>query len=156
MPDTGNAVHSDSNDIIADLLSEARHLISRERTTGDDNLLQIQQVIEAAQRELCRLRLREEVERVHFRQEPKSVETIIDVGTSINGENESRNNSSDGGEGPPDDASEGVISAMATTGQINIIPARQEAESRGEMRAEAIQTDTPLTEIDLYFGYTNA
>jgi hypothetical protein len=144
---SASSTESPNSQGIADLLSEARHLITRERTTEDDNLLQIQQVIEAAQRELRRLRIHEEVETFRSRQEP------AEIGAN---DTESRNSSTDSGEGSPGDGSGGIISAMATTGQINIIRPGRDPESGGETRDGVVQPNTPLTELDLYLGHTTA
>ena len=144
---SASSTESQNSQGIADLLSEARHLITRERTTEDDNLLQIQQVIEAAQRELRRLRIHEEVETLRSRQEP------AEIGVD---DTESRSSSTDGGEGSPDDGSGGIISAMAATGQINIIRPGHDPESGGETRNGAVQPNAPLNELDLYLGHTTA
>jgi len=144
---SASSTESPNSQDIADLLSEARHLITRERTTDDDNLLQIQQVIEAAQRELRRLRIREEVDTLRSWHEPAEI--------GVN-DTESRNSSTDGGEGSPDDGSRGIISAMTTTGQINITRSGHDPESGGETRDGAVQPNAPLTELDLYLGHTTA
>lgn len=62
MPTASSVERPHSHDIVGDLLSEAWHLVVRDRAGEEDNLLQIQQAIEAAQRELRRLRLRSSVE----------------------------------------------------------------------------------------------
>lgn len=62
MPSTSSDERLHSHDIVVDLLSEARHLVVRDRAGEEDNLLQIQQAIEAAQRELRRLHFRSSVE----------------------------------------------------------------------------------------------
>jgi hypothetical protein len=156
MSNVDSAERPGSHELVADLLSEARNLISRERTVEENNLLQIQHVIEAAQRELRRLRIRSEVDR--FFAVGEAADAAVDgVDTDDSGEGtENRNDLDDAGNGSPDDGSGGVISAMASTGQICIIRPEQSRVSGAETRAEAVQTNAPLTEIDLYIGRTTA
>ncbi len=151
MPSASSVERPDSFEVIADLLLEARHLISRERMTDDNNLLQIQQVIKAAQRELRQVRLRSEVERLFV------VDEAVDVGvdgieSDDSGGRESRNRLEDAGELSPDDASGGVISTMVNMRQIFIIRSGQSQEPNAETRQEAMQTNEPLTELDLSLG----
>ena len=148
MPSASDSERPDSFECIANLFSEARHLISRERMTDDNNLLQIQQVIEAAQRELRRLRLRSEVDRLF------AVDEAVDVGVNgiesdDSGGCASRNSSEDAGGLSPDDGSGEVISMMASTRQIFITRSGQSQEPNAETRQEAIQTNEPLIELDL-------
>jgi hypothetical protein len=136
-----------SQDIIADLLSEAHHLVLRERTTEDDNLLQIQQIIEAAQRELRRLRLHTEGGRLRAREE---VQTDVGENTGTHDFRRSRGARIDAGsDSPPDDGSGGVISAMVRAGQINITSPGENAGFGNQTRAEDNQTNVPPTELDL-------
>jgi hypothetical protein len=118
MSNVDSAERPDSHELVADLLSEARNLISRERTVEENNLLQIQHVIEAAQRELRRLRIRSEVDR--FFAVGEAADPAVDgVDTDDSGEGiENRNDLDDAGNGSPDDGSGGVISAMARQGKF--------------------------------------
>jgi hypothetical protein len=148
MPSASGIERPDSFDIITDLLLEARHLISRERMTDDNNLLQIQQIIEAAQRELRRLRLRSEVERLF------TVDEAVDIGvdgieSDDSGGRASRSSSEDAGGLSPEDASGGVISTMARTRQIFITRSGQTQGPDAETRGEAVATNESPTEFDL-------
>jgi hypothetical protein len=62
MPSPRSVERSNSHDDVVDLLSEARRLVVRNRAGEEDNLVQIQQVIEAAQRELRLNRFRSSIE----------------------------------------------------------------------------------------------
>jgi hypothetical protein len=155
MPSTDSVEHPDLSETIIDLLLEARHLVSRERTTEDDNLLQIQRIIEAVQRELRRLSIHAEIDDIASRQLQERGETRnIGVESNSDGDNESRNSSSDGGQGMLDDGSGRLNSVMATTGQISIAHPTQTAES--ETRNETLQANGPPTELDLYLGHSAA
>ncbi|KAN0115276.1 hypothetical protein V8E51_004820 [Hyaloscypha variabilis] len=139
-----------SQDIIADLLSEARHLVSRERTTEEDNLLQLQQVIEAAQRELRRLRLHAEGGRLRVRED---VQTDVGENTGMHDFRGRRGETNDTErDSSPDDGSGGVISAMVRVGQINITHPGENADLGNQTRAEDNQTNGPPTELDLNLG----
>lgn len=118
--------------------------------TDDNNLLQIQQVIEAAQRELRRLCLRSEVDRLFAVHEAIDA-SVNGIESDDSGGRESRNSSEDAGLSP-DDASGGVISMMASTRQIFITRSGQSQEPNAETRQEAIQTNEPLIELDLSLG----
>lgn len=102
--------------------------------TDDNNLLQIQQVIEAAQRELRRLCLRSEVDRLFAVHEAIDA-SVNGIESDDSGGRESRNSSEDAGLSP-DDASGGVISMMASTRQIFITRSGQSQEPNAETRQE--------------------
>jgi len=116
--------------------------------TDDNNLLQIQQIIEAAQRELRRLHIRSEVERLF------TVDEAVDIGvdgieSDDSGGRASRNSSEDAGGLLPEDASGGVISTMARTRQIFITRSGQTQGPDAESRQEAVATNESPTEVDL-------
>ncbi|KAE9378858.1 hypothetical protein N431DRAFT_460183 [Stipitochalara longipes BDJ] len=151
MPPAGRNSQPNSQDIIANLLSEARHLVSRERTTEDDNLLQIQQVIEAAQWELRRLRLHTELERFRAREEVEMDVRDISMNNVRRG-HDIMNDGEGSGHSSPDYESGGIISTMARMGQIIITLPRDSAESEGEATDETVQTNRSTTELDSNLG----
>jgi hypothetical protein len=156
MPSASSVDRPHSHEIIIDLLSEARHLVVRERAMENNNLLQIQQVIEAAQRELRLLRIRSSVETIGVTEaQVRTREEGNEVGESGQ-EYDGRNYSHNARDVSTDGESDRVALMTVTVEQTPIDSAGQPSDSSEQSRAEEAQSDTPLNELDLYLGHSTS